>query len=565
MSENKENKEIQEVENPSNGEVSSHKLDPTIDIAEQDKKIVVTIKGNSGIVNRDTIHPKFSDANINMLATGNLPYYGEFNLFINFHEANIGTCGVNVSSKGMNFFWNRKWVDSLTKTEANFILIHEDLHLIFDHIKRSVGYDQKLANIAQDMIINQTIYDDIMSSDNLKSFLSIPVDREEFIRFPDGEYLLDENGEKVKNPNYGNNTAMFIPEKYKGSENFEELYFYLVKELEKYKNRKANQNQQCDKNKNQSGQNGQGKGQNSQNKSGNGGDGEGQGDGENSNNQNGQGKGQNKKDKKDKSDQNQQGTCGENGNEPDYGSYGKNGTQMTHLDRIFENLEQSKGQTLDQHLIDEIPDELRKELVKDIMANLKARGLEEGMMSTIINKLRKTKKDYLKEIKRAIAVDILGTTKDKTIVRPNRRNIAGLKGHKKIANKINTILDTSGSMGGEFDKVLSYIFQNDVQINMIQIDTKVQNVQLIKEKKELEKMKIEGLGGTILQPAVDYIADDRNKLNVYNTVILTDGYTDRLDFSRIKGKVLILTTAALCEIVGSNGKVKQIKIDKEEN
>ncbi len=35
----------------------------------------------------------------------NLPYYGEFNLHINFSEQdNIGTCGVNVTSKGLISF-----------------------------------------------------------------------------------------------------------------------------------------------------------------------------------------------------------------------------------------------------------------------------------------------------------------------------------------------------------------------------------------------------------------------------------------------------------------------------
>jgi hypothetical protein len=47
-----------------------------------------------------------------------------------------------------------------------------------------------------------------------------------------------------------------------------------------------------------------------------------------------------------------------------------------------------------------------------------------------------------------------------------------------------------------------------------------------------------------------------------NTVILTDGITDVLNFSKICGKVLIITNETECQIV-SNGKVRQIVVEKE--
>ena len=136
--------------------------------------------------------------------------------------------------------------------------------------------------------------------------------------------------------------------------------------------------------------------------------------------------------------------------------------------------------------------------------------------------------------------------------------IQGLKGHKKYKNEINVLLDTSGSMGGEFEKVLSYIFQNDIHINLIQCDAQIQAVHHIKDKKELEKMKIRGLGGTTLQPGLDFIANKKNKIHMFNICILTDGYTDSLNFKNIKTKTLILSTADKCPIQHDNGKVKQV-------
>jgi predicted metal-dependent peptidase len=95
-------------------------------------------------------------------------------------------------------------------------------------------------------------------------------------------------------------------------------------------------------------------------------------------------------------------------------------------------------------------------------------------------------------------------------------------------------------------------------MNLIQCDTQIQQVFKIKDKKELEKMKIRGLGGTTLQPGIDFMSDKKNKINMYNTVILTDGYTDSLNFKIVKTKTLILSTAINCPIQFDNGRVKQI-------
>ena len=70
-------------------------------------------------------------------------------------------------------------------------------------------------------------------------------------------------------------------------------------------------------------------------------------------------------------------------------------------------------------------------------------------------------------------------------------------------------------------------------------------------------MIIKGLGGTVLQPGIDYISDN---YNLYNTVILTDGYTDSLDLSELN-KVLIISTDSNCPIKNKpKKKLKQIII-----
>ena len=476
----------------------------------------------------------------------NLPYYGEFNLHVNFHEQDsIGTCAINVTSKGMNFYYSPKFLENMSQKEVNFITLHEDFHLLFNHPRRTITgqYDHKMSNIAQDMIINHIIWEDISHS-----FVEIPKSAD------------------------GKNMALFVPKDYTGKLIFEELYEWLKDEKEKYD--KEKKDGKCKNDKCQS-CNGSGKKQDQdqkgkgQEKSDQKGDGEQPGDGEGQEQGDGQGGGQGKG-----GDQSQESCpdCGGSGSEggkdstgkPSYGPYGKNpGKDGDAIDtwskeQIFENMENNNGEYLDKHIGDEVPEEMRDAMVKDVMERLAARGLASGNLETTLNKLRKKRKDYLKEIKRAVSNMIFGTVKQKTIVKPNRRQISGLKGARKVKTAINVILDTSGSMGNTFEKVLSYIYRNDIEVNMIQGDTDVKWVDKFMDKKKIERMVIAGHGGTVLQPSVNYVVEHFNK---FNSVILTDGYCDTLDLSKLKGKVLIISIGVKVPIARSNGRVKQICVD----
>lgn len=496
----------------------------------------------------------------------NLPYYGEFNLHINFVENDsVGTCGVNVSSKGMNFFYSPKFLEDMSQKEVNFITLHEDFHLLFNHPKRTVTgqYDHKMSNIAQDMIINHVIWEDIPHA-----FVEIPKNKD------------------------GKNMALFVPKEYTGKLIFEELYEWLKDEKEKWqKEQKKNseckscngsgkkeqgQGKQDQKQKGQGQQPGEGQGEGQEKQDGQGQQpGDGEGKGESQDKQDGQGKGEGQGQQGGGSGEGEscpdcQGTGNEGGKDssgkPSYGPYGKNPSKdgesldTWSKEQIFQDMENGNGEYMDKHMGDEVPEEMRDAMVKDVMERLAARGLSAGNVETTLNKLRKKRKDYLREIKRAVSNMIFGTVKQKTIVKPNRRQIAGLKGNRKVKTKINCILDTSGSMGGTFERVLSYIYRNDIEINLIEADTEVKWIENIKNKRKLETMVIKGLGGTILQPAIDLVAD---QFNEFNTVVLTDGYCDSLDLSKIKGKVLMVSIGVKVPISRTNNRVKQIMVEKE--
>ncbi len=240
-----------------------------------------------------------------------------------------------------------------------------------------------------------------------------------------------------------------------------------------------------------------------------------------------------------------------------YGQNSQNGQDSYDLDGLFDESENNEGQFMDCHIEDSVSPELKESMIRDIQERLRNRGLQAGNIETILNKLRKKRKDHLKEIKRGISM-IKGSTKDRTIKKPSRRGMVGVKGVKKIGSVLTVLLDTSGSMNGYETKALNYIFRSDIEVNLIQCDTEIHAVEKIKSMKDLQKVRVKGGGGTVLQPGVNYAKKHYPKLNI---LVLGDGYCDSLDFRGYNGKVLIISNGVEIPIAYSNGKIKQIVIE----
>ena len=500
-------------------------------------------------MNRSGLHPKLVKCIDEMMSDMVLLlyYYGEFCQFINFEESNtVPRMGVTVTHQGMTCYWNRKFVDDTPQKHINFIVIHEIFHLLFDHPKRTRrgGYKHEMANVAQDMCINQAIYSDLINTVNhTKDFLELP-----------SEITFD--GEKV--------WVLMMPKEYKGDHVFEDVYEWLKKEKKEYDNWKNEKKDKKNKNKGQ-GQPGMGMPGDGDND-----DSSEDGDGGNKKDENSKkgkekdkdGSGDGKGDEKDKKD-----GKGGKGGEPkpnDGKSSGSDGCPVSdYLRDIFDGMDDGVQNWLDSHLPAELTDEFVKETVESVQRYLRSRGLEKANIKATLDKLQKSRKDYLGEIKTAIS-SIRGYHKEKSISKRNRRSIPGIKGRRKEGYGLVVYLDVSGSMGGYFQRALSYIFQNKITIYLIMCDTEVKkqgkrDYIIIKSKSEFKKVQIVGLGGTTLQPAIDFQVSDK-VLKQMNTVILTDGYTDSLDCSKLK-KTLILTIAKKCPIISGN--VRQICVESD--
>lgn len=302
----------------------------------------------------------------------------------------------------------------------------------------------------------------------------------------------------------GKVNTLFVPDDYKGSKIYEALYEHMEQERQKQQKNKKGKGKSDGKN---------------------GKDGEGQGD--------------SKKDKDGNHTRKQN-------------DYSKNG-RGTNQDIDYD------GYTYDTHLEDEVPQEMREQIVKATVEKIKDRGVDAGMYERLANVFdTKKDKDYMKPIKRELG-SIMGGRKKHTWFRENRKGLP-MKGWKKNKTVINVVLDTSGSYNNEIEYVIKYIYDNDVIINLIQNDTKVQAVNKITSKYQLQGLAIKGGGGTVLQTALDHIYE---KFNNYPTLILTDGYTDTLDFKKLTKKTIILYSDRECPTTNDKN-VVQIKLEKDE-
>jgi len=185
------------------------------------------------------------------------------------------------------------------------------------------------------------------------------------------------------------------------------------------------------------------------------------------------------------------------------------------------------------------------------------RGLESSNIIERIEGIMSTGKiDVLKYIDK-FTRSMRGNTRKKTWNRRNRKYPGLLKGHKNKVIYFNGITDTSMSMDSKVIKeLLGSIMKNGIAFNLIQIDTQIKDMLIIRNVRELEAInEFKGRGGTILQPALDYCLDNNMTEPV---VILTDGYTDALS---IHNRTLIVYSDEPCPIKKGDHLVTQIKLE----
>ncbi len=95
------------------------------------------------------------------VARGNVhsvnPCFGALLEYINFiYTFDIPT----QATDGTRLFINPEWTQELTDGEIRFVMIHELLHCVFCHMKRGIGHDKRIANVAADYEVNGAAFID---------------------------------------------------------------------------------------------------------------------------------------------------------------------------------------------------------------------------------------------------------------------------------------------------------------------------------------------------------------------------------------------------------------------
>ncbi len=86
------------------------------------------------------------------------PFFG--NLATRLKLVNANDWCPTAGTDGRHFYYNTKFIDSLTPPEAEFLFGHEVLHNVFEHmLVRIGGRDPMLWNIAADYAVNQILMD----------------------------------------------------------------------------------------------------------------------------------------------------------------------------------------------------------------------------------------------------------------------------------------------------------------------------------------------------------------------------------------------------------------------
>ena len=86
------------------------------------------------------------------------PFYG--NLATRLTLVNADEWCPTAATDGRNFYYNTEFVNMLSQRETEFLFGHELLHCVYDHLgRRTERHDPRLANAAQDYVVNADLID----------------------------------------------------------------------------------------------------------------------------------------------------------------------------------------------------------------------------------------------------------------------------------------------------------------------------------------------------------------------------------------------------------------------
>jgi predicted metal-dependent peptidase len=114
--------------------------------------------------NLDPIIDKIIVARVGLLLRH--PFFGNMATRLKIEEGSewMGTAATD----GRTIYFNRKFFEPLTVKQVEFVIAHEILHNVFDHMSRREGRDAKIFNIAADYCVNGQLVRDRIGDINIE-------------------------------------------------------------------------------------------------------------------------------------------------------------------------------------------------------------------------------------------------------------------------------------------------------------------------------------------------------------------------------------------------------------
>ena len=122
----------------------------TTDVLEQQEQIEITDELRAEVLDRIVV------ARVGLLLRH--PFFGNMATRLIIKECD-DWCGT-AATDGRHLFYNSQFFAKMTNKEIEFVIAHEILHCVFDHMTRREDREPQLHNIASDYIVNNTLVRD---------------------------------------------------------------------------------------------------------------------------------------------------------------------------------------------------------------------------------------------------------------------------------------------------------------------------------------------------------------------------------------------------------------------
>jgi predicted metal-dependent peptidase len=110
--------------------------------------------GPEGNANKE-IEDKIVRSRVQLLL--NHPFYG--NLATRLKIVNGSGWVPTAGTDGRHLYYNEEFFSKMTREEIDFVVAHEVMHCVYDHMSRRGSRDPRLWNCAGDYVINQELVD----------------------------------------------------------------------------------------------------------------------------------------------------------------------------------------------------------------------------------------------------------------------------------------------------------------------------------------------------------------------------------------------------------------------